>query len=51
MRIDRNGEEVLETMGTRIAKGGAKGGWYYQAKTGNICAYLGKAYPPEYAQF
>jgi len=51
VRIDRNGEEVLETMGTRIAKSGAKGGWYYQAKTGNICAYLGKAYPPEYAQF
>jgi len=51
VKVDKKGDEILSQMGARIAKSSGKGGWYYQTKSGNVCANLGSAYPPDYAGF
>ena len=49
--VDRTRDEILSEMSLRVGKGTGKGGWYYQRKSGNVCANLGKAYPPDYSEF
>ena len=39
--IDRRGERVLSALQRYVARlGTAKGGWYYEAKTGQVVPYL-----------
>ncbi len=49
--IDRKNERVLKTLSRVVSKGSGKGGWYYEAKSGNVCANLGKSFPSEYASY
>ncbi len=51
VEVDKNDDEILSQMGARVAENYGNGGWYYQAKSGNVCANLGSEYPPEYAGF
>ena len=49
--IDMKTERPLYVLAEAIAKGKGTGGWYYEAKSGNVCANLGKGYPEEYANY
>lgn len=49
--IDTSNERLLSAIAAAVASGSGAGGWYYEAKSGNICANLGSAYPSEYASY
>ncbi len=49
--VDKINERIQSKMAATVAKGTGSGGWYYEAKSGNVCANLGKAYPIEYAGY
>jgi len=49
--VDNKTETMLTVLADKIAKGDGAGGWYYEAKSGNICANLGKQYPSDYATY
>jgi len=52
--INQSSERILERLKRDVyGWGGATGGWYYEAKTGNVVANLGRSqgYPQEYAYY
>lgn len=49
--INTTNERLLATIAAAVAASGGAGGWYYESRSGNICANLGSAYPPEYAGY
>jgi len=49
--INTTSERSLSLLAKNVAASTATGGWYYEAKTGNICANLGQLFPAEYAAF
>jgi general secretion pathway protein G len=49
--IDTSNERILELVATSVSKGTGTGGWYYEAKSGNVVANLGKTYSAAYAGF
>ena len=49
--VDTRTESMLTVLAAKVAKGEGAGGWYYEAKSGNVCANLGKTYPSDYATY
>jgi prepilin-type N-terminal cleavage/methylation domain-containing protein len=50
--IEQNQERILQALKYDIAAGSGTGGWYYEAKSGNIVPNLGgDAYPDSYCHF
>jgi general secretion pathway protein G len=49
--VDNKSESMLTLLAEKVAKGDGKGGWYYEPKSGNICANLGNQYPSDYATY
>lgn len=52
VHIDRTHERILEQLREDVYNwSGATGGWYYEAKSGNVVANLGKKFPKEYSHY
>ena len=51
VKVDTSNERLLSDLAKAINKSSGSGGWYYEAKSGNIVANLGKDYPKTYAGF
>ncbi|MBD3289451.1 prepilin-type N-terminal cleavage/methylation domain-containing protein [candidate division KSB1 bacterium] len=50
--IDTKGDQILEDLKDKVAKGNGENGWYYQAKSGNILPNLGgSTFSDEYCYF
>jgi prepilin-type N-terminal cleavage/methylation domain-containing protein len=49
--INTKDERILSEVSKAVSKTAGKGGWYYEAKSGNIVANFGKDYPTAYAGF
>ena len=49
--VDSKTESMLTVLAAKVAKSEGAGGWYYEAKSGNVCANLGKDYPSDYATY
>jgi type II secretion system protein G len=49
--INTTNERILSEVSRVVAAGTGTGGWYYEAKSGNIVANLGRTYSAVYAGF
>ncbi len=49
--INTTNERILSAVSTAVAAGTGTGGWYYEARSGNIVANLGRTYSAVYAGF
>ena len=49
--IDSKKERIFGELAKAVSKGSGKGGWYYEALSGNICGNLGKTFPSDYAGY
>lgn len=49
--IETNSERILSRISTAVGTGSGTGGWYYEAKSGNVVANLGSSFPREYSEY
>jgi hypothetical protein len=49
--INTTNERILSAVSTAVATGTGTGGWYYESRSGNIVANLGRTYSAVYAGF
>jgi prepilin-type N-terminal cleavage/methylation domain-containing protein len=49
--VDATNERILELLAQAVSRGSGTGGWYYEARSGNIVANLGSGYSTAYAGF
>jgi prepilin-type N-terminal cleavage/methylation domain-containing protein len=51
LRIDAGMKSIFNRMADRVSTGPGTGGWFYEPRSGNICANLGRTYPTELAHY
>jgi hypothetical protein len=49
--IDTQGERSLPSLAAAVAGGPGEGGWYYEARTGNLVANLGADFGTKYPRY
>jgi type II secretory pathway pseudopilin PulG len=49
--IDSTSERTLPSLAAAISGGAGDGGWYYEAKSGNLVANLGSEFDSKYARY
>jgi hypothetical protein len=51
VRIDTRSDRLLPELSRAVAQGPGQGGWYYEARSGQVLANLGQTFPAVYARF
>ncbi|NNF05338.1 MAG: type II secretion system protein [Candidatus Eisenbacteria bacterium] len=49
--IDTSSERILSSISSVVSRGNGTGGWFYEAKSGNVVANLGTTFPREYSGY